>query len=62
MSANPPPESPSNLIKLGDNVTFSPETAAELLNLCGGRLLKDVMDYLGYILADDGGEEGGPHF
>lgn len=35
----------------------SPEAAAELLDLCGGRQLESVMDYLGYILADE--EEDG---
>lgn len=44
--------------ELADLMKRSPEAAAELLDLCGGRQLESVMDHLGYVLADEEGEEG----
>lgn len=44
--------------ELADLMKRSPEAAAELLDLCGGRQLESVMDHLGYVLPDDEGEEG----
>lgn len=52
--------------ELADLMKRSPEAAAELLDLCGGRQLESVMDHLGYVLAvedeDDDEEFGGCHF
>ncbi|WGV16779.1 ParB/RepB/Spo0J family partition protein [Fuscovulum ytuae] len=44
--------------ELADLMKRSPEAAAELLDLCGGRQLESVMDHLGYVLADEESEEG----
>lgn len=46
--------------ELADLMKRSPEAAAELLDLCGGRQLENVLDHLGYVLAveeTDGDEE-----
>lgn len=52
--------------ELADLMKRSPEAAAELLDLCGGRQLENVMDHLGYVLAiedEENDEEfGGCHF
>lgn len=52
--------------ELADLMKRSPEAAAELLDLCGGRQLENVMDHLGYVLAvedeDDDEGFGGCHF
>ncbi|MGR3700673.1 MAG: hypothetical protein ACU0A4_01185 [Paracoccaceae bacterium] len=45
-------------VALADLMKRSPEAAAELLALCGGRQLDSVLDYLGYTRVDEEDELG----